>query len=72
MRAILVGAPDSRRLATWRGLTIVAEDADAVLLAAQFPDSLRPEPVVTEATETSISFAAWLCVTHRDPQEEAL
>jgi hypothetical protein len=70
MRAILVGAPDSRRLVTWRGLTIVAEDVDAQQLAAMLPDGLHPEPVSVESTAGTISFAAWLCVTHRDQQEE--
>jgi hypothetical protein len=69
MRAILVDAVESRQLATWCGLTIIADDADATLLAAQFPDDLHPETTDVPADGGTISFAAWLCVTHRPVEE---
>jgi hypothetical protein len=72
MRSVIVDTPNGdRRLASWRGAVIVADEADAAVLAAMLP-GLHPEVVDAPPADAgdSLSFAAWLCLTHEDPVEE--
>jgi hypothetical protein len=71
MRCVVIDTHSGRRPASWRGAVIVAEDEDAPALAAMLT-GLHPQ--ITEAPpETdgdSLTFAAWLCLTHEDPEME--